>query len=99
MTIKKHECDAVHGDIPNICHQTFLSITKTLKSIWIVGIVLVLPATIASVTWAGKVTLEQTKCESRVKSVEDDVAELKQLDKKIDIILSRLPERTDPRRR
>ena len=96
---KRHECEAEHGDIPNICHQTFVSISKTLKSLWIVGIVLILPATIASVTWAGKTTLQQTKCEASLEGVEGDIADLKKVNDKLDIIISKLAERDDPRRR
>jgi len=96
---KRHECEATHGDIPNICHQTFVSISKTLKSIWVIGIVLILPATVVSVKWAGTVTLAQSKIDAKMERVECDITDLKKVNNKLDLILVKLTERDDPRRR
>ena len=69
----------VHEEIPELCLATFISKDKVPGYLWAVIIIL-----LSAVTWALSV-------ESRQASIANDVSHLQQMDKKLDVIIGRLP--------
>lgn len=85
------------NEIPSLCKKTFVSISRAVSVIWIMAVVLILPATIVSIKWAAALAQDQRDQDYKISTVE---AKQEQLDKelvakmneqgaKIDILLRR----------
>ena len=61
-----------------------------MNILWVIAIVLILPASIASITWAFSVTKEQIKQDDKISTAEIRLEKLeKEINQKLDILIKR----------
>jgi len=90
MNTHEHHRISDDDDIPVLCKKTFVSISNAVKSLWIVAIVIILPASIAGIGWSIAIGKEQIRQDDKVSALECRINYLEaNVDKKLDILIKR----------
>jgi hypothetical protein len=90
MNAHAHSRISDNDEIPDLCKKTFVSIDSAVKILWVVAIVLVLPASIAGIGWSIAIGKEQLRQDTRLVEIEGRQNALNtQINEKLDILIKR----------
>jgi hypothetical protein len=85
--------DSDDNEIPDLCKKTFVSISRAVTCLWVVGIVIIAPATAYGIKWAVEMDRKQSEQAYKIQNIEKTYEEVKALGPKLDEVLNVVKER------